>query len=481
MRREKVISSLVYKFIERFAIKGIGLFVGIVLARLISPEDFGQLAILSVFISLSQTIIQSGFSTALVQNKDVTEDDYSTVFYISMGISAGLIVVLFVTAPFISEYYGGSALIAPLRFYSFSLLFGAFNSIQVAKLQREMRFKATMICSLLATILSGILGVAMAYMGWGLWALVGYNFAHVIFSSIVMLFSVKWYPRLVFSVSRAKVLFGYGWKLLVSGVLCSLYADLRSLVIGKKFSAEALGYYNRGQQIPQIIAMTTDNAVQSVMLPVLSEAQDEKYRLKAILKRSMAMEALLIIPAMVGLALVAEPIVRLLYTETWLPCVPYMQWLCLAEVFAPVISSGLIAIKAMGRSDVYMKLEIVRRIMMVIVLAISVFCFYSVSAIAVGYFISQLLDAIIVAIPIWKLLGYSLFEQCKDLWKTFFATAGMGLVVLALNFISIHIVLKLIVQIVVGILAYLILNLALKNDSLLCCVSKAKILFNRKR
>ena len=472
MQHNEVFGSFIFKFIERFAVKGIGLVIGVILARLISPNDFGQIAILSVFINLSQTIIQSGFSTALVQNKDVDDDDYSTVFYINVVASLVIILILFFIAPIISAYYATSALVVPLRVYSLSLVFGAINSVQNAKLQREMRFKEAMVCSLLATLGSGFLGVIMAYLGFGLWALIGYYFSNVVFSSIVMAFTTKWYPRLVFSTNRAKELYGYGWKLLVSGVLCSLHSDIQSLVIGKKFSTSTLGYYNRGQQIPQILAMTMDSSVQSVMLPVLSQVQDQKSRFRDLVKRSVSLDMLFIAPAMVGLALVAESIVIVLYTEAWLPSAIYVQLVCLAYLSAPFISSHLIAIKAIGRSDVYMKLEIVRRIMMLVVLAISILCFDSVLAIAIGFVVSSFLDVVIVSVPILKLIDYSLWEQIKDLWKILVAVMAMAIVVWTIDLFALHAVLKLLAQVFVGVVSYVGLCFALKVESFRYCVDK---------
>ena len=234
MNKGKVISSLVFKFVERLAVKGIGLVIGIILARLLAPELFGLVAIISVFINLAQTFVQSGLGTALVQNRTADEKDYSTVFYLSTGIAVLMIAVLFAIAPLVGRYYDNAALIWPLRVYSFSLLFGALNSVQNAKLQREMQFRVMMRCNLIATIISGAIGVAAAFLGAGLWALVIYYFSNQVIVAVCMLVAQRWYPKWMFSVKRAKELFGFGWKMLVSALLCSLYNDIRSLIIGKK-------------------------------------------------------------------------------------------------------------------------------------------------------------------------------------------------------------------------------------------------------
>ncbi len=471
MHSNNVAGSFAYKFIERFSVKAIGLIIGVILARLISPDEFGRLAILSVFISLSQTIIDSGFNTALIQNKDVTDDDYSTVFYLSLGLSGIIIAILFVIAPIISHYYGTNDLTAPLRVYSLALAFGAFNSIQTAKLQREMRFKAIMVCSLIAIVPSGVLGISMAYAGFGLWALIAYHGSSVVATSVCMLFVAKWHPKFVFSMARARVLFEYGWKILVSGVLCGLYNDVRSLVIGKKFSTEVLGFYNRGQQIPQMLSMTMDNSVQAVMLPVLSDAQDEKKRLAEMMKRAISLDLLILAPVMIGLAVVAESVVKILYTETWIPCVVYLQIICFAEIATPFISSGLIGIKAVGRSDVYMKLEFVRRIMMTAILLVSILCFDSVLAIAIGYIVSCWIDAILVAIPVSMHIGITPVQQMKSTWKIFICAAIMGAIVFALGLLNINVILKLCIQVVLGIVVYVVMCYFLRVDSFYFCLN----------
>jgi teichuronic acid exporter len=465
MDKGKVVSSLAFKFIERLAVKGIGLVISVLLARLLSPDDFGVVAIMTVFINLSQTLIQSGLNSALVQNKDVTDDDYSTVFYITFSLAVVFIVLLTVFAPLIGRYYENDTLVMPLRIYSLTLVFGAFNSVQVAKMQRNMRFKSMMLCTLSATIISGVIGVVLAYMNAGIWALITYYAAHVIVTSIAMLFVERWLPRKVFSVERAKVLFSFGWKMLVSSVLCSIYNDLRSLIIGKKFSTGDLGYYNRGQQFPNIISNTLDNSIQSVMFPTLASAQESPEKMKAMLRRSMSTGALIILPVMAGLAVIAEPFVRLLLTEKWLPCVVFMQLICIAEANIPFASSNLIAIKAMGRSDIYMKLEVIRRIAMLVVLAITVFCFHSVYAIAVGYLISAWLDVVIIALPMKRILNYSIIEQFTDNWKTFVATAVMGVVVILMGHIAINYILLMVAQIICGGIVYIFLCHALKIES----------------
>lgn len=475
MKTQKVIISLLYKFVERILVKGLGLVISIILARLLVPEQFGIIAIILVFIDLSQTFVQGGLNSSLVQNKYTNIDDYSTVFFISIAIAIVLIVILWIVAPFIDNYYRGIGLVKPLRIFSLSLIFSAFNSIQIAKMQREMKFRQMLVCSAIATIFSGILGIIGAYWGFELWALILYYFSNTVISCVSMLTVSGWRPKAVFSVERAKLFYSYGWKMLISAILCSLYNNLRSLIIGRIFSQEELGYYNRGQQFPDMVGNTLDVSIQSVMFPVISTAQDNNRQVLNLLKNTIAFGSFIIMPAMLGLAAISEPLITLLLTEKWLPCVVYMQIICIGNMTIPLTSSNLVAIKAIGRSDLYMKLELVRRIVMLALLIASVVFFHSVRAIAIGYAISAWIDYVIITVVISHLLKYSFFEQLKDIWKSLFSTVIMFFVTMIVTKINMNIHLIMVIQIGVGSITYIITNLLLKNGSLLYLIKLLKM------
>lgn len=464
MEKKKVISSLIYKFIERLSVKGLGLVISIVLARMLAPECFGQIAIMNVFINLSQVITESGFTTALIQRKDVKEQDYSTVFFINLALATVCFILLQISAPFISGYYVQD-ITKPLQVYAITLFFHAFNALQMARLQKRMEFRKIMVCSLIATIISGICGIVAAYYGIGLWALILYNMMNGIIVCVTAAFAEKWLPKFEFSLGRAKVLFSYGWKMFVSTALCSLYGDIRSLVIGKKFSNSDLAYYNRGQQFPQVISHTLDSAIQSVMFPAMASVQDEKKRLANMLRRAETMGSYVIVPVMLGLAAISKTVVQILLTDKWLPCVPYMQWLCIANAATPIISSNLIAIKASGRSDIYMRLEMIRRVVMLAILTISVFCFRSVKAIAIGFCISTWLDAVITMSPAKFLMDYGIRAQFRDLWKIIMAAVIMFMVVGYMNLLVCSNFILLFAQILVGISVYIGMGFVLKLNS----------------
>lgn len=480
MKKALVISSLIYKTVERFSVKALGFVIGILLARQLSPDVYGQIAIVNVFVNLSQSIIEGGLGTALVQSKETDDRDYSTVFFICMAMSVVMTGIVYVGAPFIAAYYDSPDILMPLRVYAFSVFFSSFGSVLTAKIQREMRFKQMMVCSLIATIVSGSVAVALAFSGAGIWTLVTYYFSHTVVNCTCMVIIMGWLPKLQFSVKRAKELYSFGWKMLASSMLCSLYYDLRSLIIGKRFSTEDLGYYDRGQQFPNTVNFALDASVQSVMFPVLAQSQDNKEQMRRMMKRTVSLGSLLVFPAMIGLAIVAEPLVSLLLTDKWLPCVPYMQIVCVAQIPGLIDSSNLVSIKSMGRSDIYMKLEFVRRVAMLVILALTVIIFDSVIAIAYSYALCAWLDVIAVSVPNKKLIGYGIADQIRDTWDILLAAVIMGATVYLIGLAPVMPLIKLILQILGGVIVYIIACLVLKIDIFMYALDMIKKMFKAK-
>lgn len=434
----------------------------IILARLLEPQHYGMLSIMIIFTSLANVFIQTGFNTSLIQSKDVREEDYSSVFWISVGIAVILYGVIFATAPFIATFYEMPELVAPLRVISLILFPGALNSIQLAKVSRELDFKKVFFSNIGAAVVSGIVGIVIAYLGGGLWALVAQSVLNVLIVCLVMMVSVNIKIQFICDLKRVKELFEFGWKILVSSLLDTLYQDLRSLVIGKKYDSGTLGYYNRGKQFPQFIINAVNGAVQSVMLPVMSKEQDDRTQLKNIMRTSISVSAYIIFPMMAGLAGVAEPVVQLLLTDKWLPCVPYLQIYCFTFAFYPVHSCNLQAINAMGRSDIFLRLEIIKKLYGIAVLSIAVFCFDSPIAIAMTGVVTAWIGWFVNAHPNKKLLNYSYIDQIKDLLPQMLMTIIMCVAVLLVGKLECGTLITLIVQVIVGIIVYLLLSIVFK-------------------
>lgn len=319
VKKSEVLSSLLWKLMERGGTQGIQFIVMIVLARLLLPEEFGLIVLVTIFITIAGVFVQSGFNTALIQKKDADAVDFSSVFYLSLFVASLLYVLLFITAPFIATFFEQPEFARVLRILSFTLFFGAFNSIQNAIISRNMEFKKLFISSLSANIFSGIVGVVLAYTGFGVWALVGHQLTNQLMVTIILSFTVKWKPQFIFSIDRINKLFSFSWRLLASMLLDTINSNLRNLLIGKMFSPATLGFYNRGDQFPNLLISNINGSIQSVMLPTLSSYQDDKQKVKAIVRRAIVTSAFIVIPMMVGLAVIAEPLVKILLTDKWLP------------------------------------------------------------------------------------------------------------------------------------------------------------------
>lgn len=453
--KNKVVSSMIWKFLERSGAQFVQFFLSIILARLVTPEDYGVIALILVFTQISNVFISSGFGTALIQKKDSDELDFSSVFYLSLFVAFVCYFILFFLAPTIAKFYNNELLIGYIRVVAISLFFSAINGVQGTYVSKKMQFKRFFFSSMGAVLGSGIIGVILAYNGFGVWALVMQHIFSGFFTFVILWFTVKWRPKLIFSFARVKTLFSFGWKLLCSGLLDTVFKNIYSLIVGRIYKSQVLGYFNRGQQFPQVIASNLDGSIQSVMLPTLSANNDNPSEVKRITRRSISTSAFVLMPCMFGLAAVAEPLVKVLLTEKWLPCVPFLQLACISYALYPIHTANLTGINALGRSDIFLKLEIIKKC--VTVLNILITLPLGIYAMAIGQVIQGFISTFINAYPNKKLMGYSYFEQWKDLIPSFVLSIVMAGVVWIMNFISIAPLLLLIIQIIVGIIVYVVL------------------------
>lgn len=472
-----VISSLLWKLVERGGTQGIQFIVQIILARILLPKDFGAIAIIAVFISLAQVFVQSGFNSALIQNIDVNEVDFSSVFYLSLAVAAILYVIIYFSAQVIANFYEQPILIPALRVLSITLFIGALNSIQNAYVARNMLFKRLFFSSLGAIIISGTMGIIAAYSGWGVWALVVQQLSNQLAVVIILWFTINWRPQLIFSLKRVRILFGYGSKLLISSLMDVFYRDLRTLIIGRMYTPEVLGFYNRGQQFPNVLVENIDGSIQSVMLTAFSAHQDNKKRVKEMMRRTIVTSSLLIFPMMIGLAVVAEVLVKIILTEKWLQVVPFMQIFCVLYALMPIHTTNLQAIKAMGRSDIFLRLEIIKKVLGLIILGISLP--FGVYIIALGQAFSSIISSFINAYPNKQLLDYSYKEQWTDIRPSLMISIAMGAIVFSLKYIAIEGWKLLILQVFVGVSVYFLLAKIFKIESMSYLLTTIKELRRR--
>lgn len=449
-----IISSLFWKFFERAGTQLIQFGVTIALARILAPDDFGLVALIAIFINIASVFVQSGLNTALIQKKDADDLDFSSVFWASLGIAAATYTILFFGAPFIADFYGHASLAIVIRVLAITLFIDVFSSIQNAYVARNMLFKKLFFRSVGAIIPSGAIGLTLAFCGFGIWALVAHQFCNAFLAVAIMWFTIPWRPSFKFSFTRFKSLFTYGWKLLVSSLIDVVYTNLRGLIIGKFFSPADLAYYNRGDTFPFLIVNNINTSIGSVLLPSFAAAQNDIVQLKRMMRRSIITSTFIITPMMAGLAAMAHQVVLLVLGEKWLPCVPFVQIYCFMYLFYPIHTTNLSAIKAVGRSDVFLKLEIIKKICGLSFLIGSYVYFKSPIGIAYGALVSSTLCSFINANPNRKLLDYGYLEQIRDILPTFLLTIPMFFSVYAVGFLKLPLPLQMALQIICGVSIY---------------------------
>ncbi len=461
--RSTIIWSMVWKLLERFSVQIVSFVVTIFLARLLLPEEYGIIALISIFIALSDVIIDGGLNMALIQKKNADNVDFSTVFYVSLALSGIVYLILYCAAPAIAKFYRSIELVSVVRVLSVSLFFYALNSIQRAYVSRRMLFRKMFICNLLAVALSGIIGISLAYIGCGVWSLVAQSVSNICFSSILMWSVVRWRPSFSFSMKRLSELFSFGWKIFVSNIIITLFVKIRALIIGRMYQPSTLAFYDKGNQFPGLISDAVCGAVQSILFPAFSEVQDDRLRIKSMMRRSINVTCFFMFPLMAGMIAVAKPLVLFLLTEKWLPCVPFLQILCASNFFRPITIPNGQAIAAMGYSGITLKLEIIRKIVDVIILVIS--CYIGVYAIAWGVVLFNFICLFINLIPNIRLLNYSITEQVRDVLPSFLASLLMCSIIYWITWLDIAPFLQLLIQIVLGVFVYYLFCRLFKIDS----------------
>lgn len=459
----KTIRSLIWRFAERCGAQGISFIVTIVLARLIAPEAYGTIAIINVFINILSVFIDSGMGSALIQKKDADELDFSSLFFFNMGMCCLLYCILFFSAPLIAKFYNNNELVPLVRVIGLFLIVSGIKNVQQAYVSRYMLFKRFFFSTLGGTLVSAIVGIAMAYAGLGVWALVAQSLSNAIIDTIILWITVKWRPVLQFSITRVKALFSFGWKLLCSSLLDTVYNNLRNMIIGKLYSAADLAYYNKADSFPNLIVNNINSSINSVLFPAMSSVQDQRETVKAMTRRSIMVSTYIMAPLMIGLAFVSEPLVSLLLTDKWLACVPYMRIFCITYMFYPIHTANLSAIKAMGRSDLFLKLEIVKKTVGLTVLLITMK--HGVLVMAYSLLFVSVMGQIINSWPNRKLLNYGYLEQIKDILPGIILSVVMGGCIYPIQWLGLSNLGTISLQVLLGVAIYMILSQLFKVQS----------------
>ena len=474
----QVLSGLFWKFGERIIAQGVSFVLSLILARLLLPEQYGTVSLLLVFINLANVFVSDGLGAALIQKKEADESDFSTMFFCSISLGILLYLLLFLCAPAIAAFYEQPELINIIRVLALQIPLAAVRTIQHSYVSRHMMFKKFFFSTLGGTLFSGLLGIMMAYKGLGVWALVAQYLANNLIGTIVLFITVPWRPRIMFDASAGKEMIGYSWKLLAASFINVLYQNMRNLVIGKVYSEADLAYNSKGNHFPSLIISNINTSISAVLFPAMSKVKNDMSNLRGLTRRSMKVASYVIFPLMVGMATIAEPMIKVLLTEKWLPCVPYLRLSCIYWMFQPCLTANDQAIKAMGRSDICLKLEIAKKIIGFSLIAITMNV--SVLAVVMSNVVFALISAVINAFPNRKLIQYGFGQQIKDMLPALIMSLIMGVCVYCISLLGLNDVLTLVLQVVVGVVVYISLSYISHNDSFSLIMNLLRGVFGNK-
>ena len=463
--QKKVLSGLVWKFGERIGAQAVSFIVSMILARLLLPEDYGIVAMITIFIEIANVFVVSGFGQSLIQKKEADRLDFSSVFYFSVTMSWALYALIFFCAPYVASFYKQPVLIPILRVMALKLPLAGVNSVQQAYVQKNMLFKRFFFSTLIGTIGSAVLGIAMAYYGFGAWALVAQYLFNSAVDTFVLWITVKWRPLLQFSGKRMKGLFSFGWKMLMSELIHTTYQQIRGLVIGKLYTGKDLAYYNQGQRLPNVIVTNINSSIGSVLFPAMTTKQEDAPGLKKMVRLSIQIGSYIMWPLMIGMVVVAKPVVCLIFSERWLPCVPFLQIACIQYALEPVQTANIQAVKALGQGRTMLLMEIVKKGFGI--LSLFAVMRQGVMWIAWSGMAVTLFAAMVNSTPNRKYLEYTYKEQLADLLPSILLASVMGAAVYAAGMLPFPMLPLLCLQVLVGIVVYLFLSYLLKIPAFL--------------
>lgn len=462
----KLLSNLFWKFAERISAQVVTLVVSLILARLLEPEHYGMVSIAMIFITIANVFVSDGFGSALIQKKDADALDFSTILYFNIAFSTVLYLLIFMCAPLVQQFYGsGYELLTPvLRVLGIRLILSAINSVQQAYVAKKMMFKMFFLSTFFGTVISAIVGITLAYKGAGVWAIVAQYLTNTTVDTIVLNIRLRKKPLLAFSFQRLIELFKYGVNILGASLLVCGYQELRAIIIGKMYSSSDLAFYDRAKQFPQVFVTNINSSIAAVLFPKMSNDQDDRFKVKETARMSIRFSSFFICPLMIGLAAVAEPLVRLLLTEKWVSCVPLLRLFCVLYLVQPIHTANMQAIKAIGHSDIFVKLELVKKTIELISLLLVMK--KGVTAIVLNMTVLNILFVFINALPNIRLLNYKFSEQMKDIAPNFINSIIMGAVVYCIHFINVPESVLLILQVIAGVSTYFLISIVTKSREL---------------
>ena len=474
-----VVTNFIWNLMERWGAQGVTFIVSIILARLLEPSVYGIVALATVFTAILGVFIDSGLGSALVQKKDADDKDFSTVFFFNITMCSVLYIIVFFLAPLIASFYKMPELTPVVRVSSLTLIISGFKNILISVIQRNLKYKKFFFATLGGTIGAAVLGITMAFLGFGVWALIAQNLFNAFVDTIILWITVGWRPKKYFSFARLKALLPFGVRMLGTTLIGTLYLKLRDLIIGKKYSAADLAYYTKGSGWPNLLFVNIGGAVDSVMFPVISRAQDDLLLVRTIMSRTIRINTYVVFPLLVGLALCAEPAVSIILTSKWLPIVQYMRIFCFVSACDAVHNTQINMIRSIGKSKLYLRIDIIKKVIGFLILLIAMTI--SVKAIAYSLLLTKIIELSINIVIVKKLLSYPIIEQVKDVSMNVLLCVLMAIPLVLISFFSMPDFVKILVEILVGVSVYLIASKVLKVESYQTVKGVLKKIIKRKK
>ena len=477
--KKSAFSGFIWKFAERVLAQMVSLVVSIILARILLPDDYSVVGIVTIFFAFCNVFITGGLNTALIQKKDADEIDYATILHVNMLIALVLYVVMFFGAPLIAGIYDKPLLIPVIRVMGITFFVNGFLAVLSAYTSSTLQFKKFFFSTIVGTVISAVVGITMALNGFGAWALVAQQMTNSIINTIILFITTRFKILFVLSIDRLKGLFRYGWKIFVASFVSVLYDEINPLIVGIKFSATDLSYYTKGKSFPSLLNQTISGTLSSVLFPVMSKIQEDKEEVLKVTRRYIRVASYIIFPMMIGFFAVAKNFVVVILTEKWLFAVPYIQVFCVTYMFNIIQTGNLEAIKAIGRSDITLILEIIKKSAYFIIIALFVFFTNSPEMLAVSSVVCTLIASVVNTYPNRTLIGYRYRQQITDILPNLILAILMGVVVAAMNDIPISLYLLFPLQMLAGAFVYVLLSLLTRNENLNYLLSSIKLLLKR--
>ena len=465
--KKQALSGVKWTFLQQLGTQGIGFVISVILARLLMPEEFGLIAMISVVIAVGNTLLSAGLSSSLIRSKELDEEDYSTVFYFNLVASIIIYFITYLIAPFIADFYNQPILTTLVRWLSLIFIINAFATIQQTRLTKQMDFKTQTIVAIPSLIIGGIIGIFMALQGYGVWSLIGYNLSKSLANMLLLWYHSKWKPRWKFNREKFKTHFYFGYKLTLSGLLDTIFNNAYNIVIGKFFPPAQVGYYQRAKTMQMYPVRTASSILAKVTYPLFAQIQDDNRRLKSVYKKILQMNVFILAPVLISAGVLAVPLFRFLFTEKWLPAAPYFQILIPAGILYPIHSFNLNILKVKGRSDLFLKLEIIKKIIIVFTIVMGLqygiygLLYMSVLGSFIAFFINTHYSG--------KFIDYTALEQIKDILPVIFLSLITGIIVLFIDYFlkkyGINDFIRLLIGGSFGIFFYILLSAKIKTDS----------------